>query len=172
MPSIARFMERRKLEEGISFEIARRGRAPIYRFPNPIVETAEAAECLAKIDVDVLPFAGSISPDRRCREGISPTRRSSNVRAGTTVKLSASKVCAVSATSAVEFTLSSFPLLFFEDCSALESGVDARLSFGRLMAATAAAPPKITLRRDKRLDPSSESGEIPNSASVVCAGDA
>src|SRR5277367_465146 len=71
MPSIARFMERRKLEEGISFEKARSGRAPIYRFPNPIVETAEAAKCLAKIDVDVLPFAGSIFPDRRCCNGLS-----------------------------------------------------------------------------------------------------
>src|SRR5260370_11482553 len=70
MPSMARFMERRKLEEGISFEKARCWRAPIYRFPNPIVETAEAAKCLAKIDVDVLPFAGSISPDRRCRKGL------------------------------------------------------------------------------------------------------
>src|SRR6476660_1857631 len=45
---------------------------------------------------------------------ISPTRRSSNVRAGTTVKLLGSKVCAVSGMSVVEFMLSSFPLLLFE----------------------------------------------------------
>src|SRR3984885_13569179 len=70
MPSIAPFMERRKREEGISFEKARSRRAPIYRFPNPFVETAEAAKCLAKIHMDVLPFAGSISPDRRCRNGL------------------------------------------------------------------------------------------------------
>src|SRR3984885_16306255 len=70
MPSIARFMERRKREEGISFEKARSRRAPIYRFPNPIVETAEAAKCLAKIHMDVLSFAGSISPDCRCRNGL------------------------------------------------------------------------------------------------------
>src|SRR5882757_8432326 len=70
MPSIACFMERRKREEGISFEKARSRRAPIYRFPNPFVETAEAAKCLAKIHMDVLPFAGSISPDRRCRNGL------------------------------------------------------------------------------------------------------
>src|ERR1700730_1683103 len=70
MPSIARFMERRKREERISFEKAHCGRTPIYRFPNPFVETAEAAKCLAKIDVDVLPFAGSISPDCRCRNGL------------------------------------------------------------------------------------------------------
>jgi hypothetical protein len=36
--------------------------------------------------------------------------------------------------------LSSFPLLFFEGWSVVESGVDAKLFFGRLMAATAAAP--------------------------------
>src|ERR1700751_1954716 len=70
MPSITCFMERRKREEGISFEKARSGRAPICRFPNPIVEPAEAAKCLAKIHMDVLPFAGSISPDCRCRNGL------------------------------------------------------------------------------------------------------
>src|ERR1700757_1632101 len=70
MPAIARFMERRKREEGISFEKARSGRAPIYRFPNPFVETAEAAKCLAKIHMDVLPFPGSISPARRCAHGL------------------------------------------------------------------------------------------------------
>src|SRR5258708_1410974 len=70
MPSITCFMERRKREEGISFEKARSRRSPIYRFPNPFVETAEAAKCLAKIHMDVLSFAGSISPDRRCRNGL------------------------------------------------------------------------------------------------------
>src|SRR6202041_3069907 len=70
MPSIARFLKRRKREEGISFEKARSRRGPIYRFPNPFVETAEAAKCLAKIHMDVLPFAGSIFPDCRCRDGL------------------------------------------------------------------------------------------------------
>jgi hypothetical protein len=70
MSSIARFMERRKREEGISFEKARSGTAPIYCFPNSFVETAEAAKCLAKIHMDVLPFAGSIFPDCRCRNGL------------------------------------------------------------------------------------------------------
>src|ERR1700757_2840814 len=70
MSSIARFLKRRKREEGISFEKARSRRAPLYRFPNPFVETAEAAKCLAKIHMDVLPFAGSISPDCRCRNGL------------------------------------------------------------------------------------------------------
>src|SRR5260370_4695971 len=99
---------------------------------------------------------------------ISPTRRSSNVRAGTTVKLLGSKVCAVSGMSVVEFMLSSFPLLFFEVSSVIESGVDARLFFGRLMAATTAAAPRIMLRRDRQLDPSSKSGDILDSASFVC----
>src|SRR5271169_6190403 len=70
MSSIARFMERRKREEGVSFERSHCGRASIYRFPNTFEETAEAAKCLAKIDMDVLPFAGSISPDRRCHDGL------------------------------------------------------------------------------------------------------
>src|ERR1700720_3988882 len=70
MPSITCFMERRKREEGISFEKARSGRAPIYRFPYPFVDPAEATKCLAKIHMDVLPFAGSISPDRCCRNGL------------------------------------------------------------------------------------------------------
>jgi hypothetical protein len=48
--------------------------------------------------------------------------------------------------------------LFFQGWSVVESGVDAKLFFGRLMAATTAAAPRITLRRDKQLDPSSESG--------------
>ena len=84
---------------------------------------------------------------------ISPTRKSSNVHAGTTVKVLGSKACAVSAISVVEFMLSSFPLLFFEGWSVVESGVDAKLFFGRLMAATTAAPPRIILRRDKQLHP-------------------
>ena len=101
---------------------------------------------------------------------ISPMRRSSNVREGTTVKLPGSKVCVVSVMSVVEFMLSSFPLLFFEAWSVVEGGVDAKLFFGRLMAATTAAAPRITLRRDKQLDPSSESGDIPDPASFVCVG--
>ena len=101
---------------------------------------------------------------------ISPTRRSSNVRAGTTVKVLGSKVCGVSGMSVVEFMLSSFPSLFFEGWSVVESGVDAKLFFGRLMAATTAAPRRIILRRDKQLDLSSESGDIPDSASFVCVG--
>ena len=72
--------------------------------------------------------------------------------------------------SVVEFILSSFPWLFFEGWSIIESGVDARLFFGRLMAATTAAAPRIILRRDKYLDPSPESGDIPDSASFVCVG--
>jgi hypothetical protein len=101
---------------------------------------------------------------------ISPTRRSSNVRAGTTVKLLGSKVRAVSGVSVVGFILSSFRLSFFEGWSVVESGVDAKLFFGRLMAATTAAPPRIILRRDKQLDPSSESADIPDSASFFCVG--
>jgi hypothetical protein len=38
------------------------------------------------------------------------------------------------------------------------------------MAAKTAAPPRIILRRDKQFDPSSESGDIPDSASFVCIG--
>ena len=72
--------------------------------------------------------------------------------------------------SVVEFMFSSFPLLFFEPWSVIESDVDARPFFGRLRAATTAAAPKITLRRDKRLNPSSESGNILDSASFVCVG--
>jgi hypothetical protein len=66
--------------------------------------------------------------------------------------------------------LSSFPLLFFEGWSIVESGVDAEPFFGRLMAATTAAPRRIILRRDKQLDPSSESGDIVDPASFVCIG--
>jgi hypothetical protein len=66
--------------------------------------------------------------------------------------------------------LSSFPSLLFEGWSFIEGSVDARLFFGRLMAATAAAAPRITLRRDKQLDPSSKSGDILDSASFVCVG--
>ena len=72
--------------------------------------------------------------------------------------------------SVVEFMFSSFPLLFFEPWSVIESDVDARPFFGRLRAATTAAAPKITLRPDKRLNPSSESGNILDSASFVCVG--
>ena len=86
------------------------------------------------------------------------------------MKLLGSKVCAVSGVSVVEFMLSSFPLLFFEGWSVVESGVDAKLFFGRVMAATTAAAPRIILRRDKQLDPSSESGDIPDPASFVCVG--
>src|ERR1700722_16635941 len=78
--------------------------------------------------------------------------------------------CAVSGICVVEFMLSSFPLLYFEDWSVVESGVDAKLFLGRLMAATTAAPRRIILRRDKQLDPSLESGDIPDSASSVCVG--
>jgi hypothetical protein len=60
--------------------------------------------------------------------------------------------------------------MFFEAWSADESGVDAKLLFGMLMAATTATPPRIILRRDKQLDPSSEPGDIPDSASFVCVG--
>ena len=59
-------------------------------------------------------------------------------------------------------------MLFFEGWSVVESGVDAKLFFGRLMAATTAAPPRIILRWDKQLDPLSESGDIADSASFVC----
>src|ERR1700675_2376728 len=100
---------------------------------------------------------------------MSPTLRSSNVRSGTTVKLLGSNACAVSGISVVEFMLSSFPLLFFEGWSVVESGVDAKLFFGTLMAATTAAP-RIILRRDKRLDPSLESGDMPDSALFVRVG--
>jgi hypothetical protein len=72
--------------------------------------------------------------------------------------------------SVVEFMLSSFPLLFFEGWPVVESGVAAKLFFGRLMAATTAAPPRIILRRDKQLDPSSESGDLLDRASFVCIG--
>jgi hypothetical protein len=72
--------------------------------------------------------------------------------------------------SVVEFMLSSFPSVFFEGWSVVERGVDAKLFFGRLMAATTAAPRRIILRRDKQLDPSSESGDMPDSASFVCVG--
>ena len=65
---------------------------------------------------------------------------------------------------------SSFSLLFFEGRSVVESGVDATLFFGRLMAATTAAPQRIILRRDKQLDPSSESGDLLDRASFVCLG--
>jgi hypothetical protein len=58
--------------------------------------------------------------------------------------------------SDVAFILSSFPLIFFGGWSAIEGGVDAKLFFGILMAATTATPPRIILRRDKHLDPSSE----------------
>ncbi|WP_433965492.1 hypothetical protein [Tunturiibacter gelidiferens] len=91
-------------------------------------------------------------------------------RAGTTVKLVGSKVCAVSGMSIVEFMLLSFSLLFFNGWSFIESGVDAGLFFGRLMAATTAAAPRITLRRDKQLDSSSESGDIRDFTSFVCVG--
>ena len=101
---------------------------------------------------------------------ISPTRRSSNVRADTMVKLLGSKVCAVSGMSVVKFMLSSFPSLLFEGWPFIEDSVDARLFFGRLMAATAAAAPRITLRRDKQLDPALESGDILDSTSFVCVG--
>src|SRR5438270_5060538 len=70
MPSIARFPEQGKREEGIFFQKAHCGRAPIYRLPNAIKETVEAAKCLAEIQMDVLPFAQSISPNRRCRNGL------------------------------------------------------------------------------------------------------
>jgi hypothetical protein len=60
--------------------------------------------------------------------------------------------------------------LFFEGWSVVESGVDARLFFVRPMAATTTAPPRVILRRDKQLDLSWESGDIPDSASFVCAG--
>jgi hypothetical protein len=72
--------------------------------------------------------------------------------------------------SVVEFMLSSFPLLFFEGWSVVESGANAKLFFGRVMAATTAAAPRIILRRDKQLDPSSESGDTPDPASFVCVG--
>ena len=52
----------------------------------------------------------------------------------------------------------------------MESGVDAGLFFGRLMAATTAAAPRITLRRDKQLDSPSESGGIRDFTSFVCVG--
>jgi hypothetical protein len=55
-------------------------------------------------------------------------------------------------------------LMFFEGWFAIESGVDAKLFFGMLMAATTATPPRIILRRDIQLDPSSGSGDIPDSA--------
>jgi hypothetical protein len=70
--------------------------------------------------------------------------------------------------SVVEFILSSFPLLFFEGSSVVESGVDAKLFLGTPMAATTAAPQRIILRRDKQLDPSPESEDIPDRASFVC----
>ena len=72
--------------------------------------------------------------------------------------------------SVVEFMLSSFPLLFFEGWFVVESRVDAKLFFGRLMAATTAAPPRIILRRDKQLDPPLASRYTPESASFVCVG--
>src|SRR5260370_21701499 len=74
---------------------------------------------------------------------------------------------AVSGISVVEFMLSSFPSLFFESWPVVESGVDAEPFFGRLMATTTAAPPRIILRRDKQLDPSSESGDIADSATIA-----
>jgi hypothetical protein len=72
--------------------------------------------------------------------------------------------------SVVEFMLSSFPFLLSEGRSAIEGGVDAKLFFDMLIAATTAAPPRIILRRDKQLDPSPELGDIPDSASFVCVG--
>jgi hypothetical protein len=66
--------------------------------------------------------------------------------------------------------LSSFPSLFFEGWSVVGSGVDAKLFLGRLMAATTAAPRRIILRRDKQLDLSLESGDIPDSASFIGVG--
>src|ERR1700721_2271029 len=70
----------------------------------------------------------------------------------------------------VRFMFASFSLLFFEGWSVVESGADAKLFFGRLMAATTAAAPRIILRRDKQLDPSSVSGDIAVPASFVCVG--
>jgi hypothetical protein len=69
MPSIARFSEQGKREERTFFEKTHCWRTPIYRFPDTVKEAIEAAKCLAEIDVDVLSFTGSISPDRRGRNG-------------------------------------------------------------------------------------------------------
>jgi hypothetical protein len=60
--------------------------------------------------------------------------------------------------------------LFFEGWSVVESGADAKLFFGRHITATTAAPRRIMLRRDKQIDPSLESADMPDSASFVCVG--
>ena len=75
------------------------------------------------------------------------------------MKLLGSKVCVVFGMSVVEFMLSSFLSLLFEGCSVVEGAVDAKLFFGRLMAATTDAPPRIVLRRNRQLDRSSGSGD-------------
>ena len=59
---------------------------------------------------------------------------------------------------------------FFEGWPVVENGVDAKLFFGRLRAATTAAPRRIILLRDKQLDPSLESANILASGSPVCVG--
>jgi hypothetical protein len=82
-------------------------------------ETAWKAEACASVSV------------RLGARKISPTRKSSNVRAGTTVKLLGSNVRAVTGMSVVEVMLSSLPSWFFERWSVVKSSVDAKLLFGK-----------------------------------------
>src|SRR3984957_20064329 len=69
MPAIACLTKEWKFKERIIVKSSHCGRAPVYGLPDPIEEAAEASKCLADVDMNVLALSGSVSPNRRSRNG-------------------------------------------------------------------------------------------------------
>src|SRR5262249_20208576 len=70
VPSVARLVKQVPIDERVQGLFEDHGRTSIDGLPFQFEETAEAPQRLADIDVDVLSFAGAVSPQGGDRNGL------------------------------------------------------------------------------------------------------
>src|SRR5258708_26415243 len=69
MPAIARLTKERHLQKGIIFKSSHCRRTPIHCLPDTLEKAGETSICLANINMNILSLPGSVSPNRRSRNG-------------------------------------------------------------------------------------------------------
>src|ERR1700683_367865 len=70
MPPIACLTKEWHLQKGIVFKSSHRGRASIHGLPDALEKAGETSICLAGINMNILALSGSVSPNRRSRNGL------------------------------------------------------------------------------------------------------
>src|SRR5882757_3496692 len=69
MTSIACFTKERHLQKRVIFKSSHCRRTPIHCLPNTLEKSGETSVCLANINMNILALTGSVSPNRRGRNG-------------------------------------------------------------------------------------------------------